>query len=57
MTLRKIYDIIKKFIINKYNRLIVYIKNRQINKQTDQESNNQDVHVIKAKVKSIKVKK
>ena len=56
--IKKIFNIIKEFVVSKYNGLIDYIKNfsnknSKINKQTSQD----DIHVIKAKVKKVKVKK
>lgn len=57
MTLKEIYQYIKMFIIDKYNKLIASIKNMQCEKtQINNQTSNTDIHVIKATVKKVKVK-
>ena len=58
MQLKDIFENIKLFIIEQYNKLINCIKNLgsekpKINNQTV----DQDVHVVKAKVKRVRVNK
>ena len=51
-------NIIKMFIISYYDKFVVFVKNvfnkkQEINKQTDSQN---DIHIVKVKVKKVKVK-
>ena len=51
-------NIIRTFIITWCNKFVIFAKNvfnkkQEINKQTD---NQNDIHIVKAKVKKVKVK-
>ena len=57
MKINEFINMSKKFIIIYYNKFIDFVKNlfvkkQEINKQTI----NNDIHIVKAKVKNVKVK-
>lgn len=58
MNINEFINSAKKFIIMYYNKFINFVKNMigqkpKINNQT----NDNDIHIVKAKVKKVKVKK
>ena len=58
MKIIKYINIVREFIITYSDKFIVFIKNvffnkHKINKQTN---NQNDIHIVKAKVKKVKVK-
>lgn len=59
MQLTQIINKIKKFIIDRYNKLVSYIKNigKEKPKINNQNVSNQDIHIVKARVKKIGNKK
>jgi len=58
MVFKEIYCHIKEFIIKKYNKFAIYIKNALEKKvQINNQISNNNIHVIKATMKSVKIKK
>ena len=60
MNIGEFINSVKEFIILRYNKFICFVKNMftekpKINNQTI--DNNNDIHIVKVKVKKVKVKK
>lgn len=57
MNIHNIIDKSKNFIILAYNKIIGFIKNMFMQKsKINNQTNDNDIHIVKAKVKKIKVK-
>lgn len=59
MNIKNIFNIIKEYVISYYNIFIhfiknVFIKTNKINKQTSKDN---DIHIVKSKVKKVRIKK
>ncbi len=57
MKIKEIINIIKNYVITQYNRFLTFIKNGSDEKPKINNQTNKEIHIVKAKVKKVKVRK